>query len=32
VHSSLIVTLSANGLVARVEEYLDPTQTAVLRG
>ena len=32
VHSCVIVTLGAGGLVTRVEEYLDPTQTAVLRG
>jgi ketosteroid isomerase-like protein len=32
VHSCVIVTLEGGGLVTRVEEYLDPTQTAVLRG
>ena len=32
VHSCVIVTLDDDGLVTRVEEYLDPTQTAVLRG
>ena len=32
VHSCAIVTLDAAGLVTRVEEYLDPSQTAVLRG
>jgi ketosteroid isomerase-like protein len=32
VHSCVIVTLGEDGLVTRVEEYLDPTQTAVLRG
>jgi ketosteroid isomerase-like protein len=32
VHSCVIVTLDDAGLVTRVEEYLDPTQTAVLRG
>lgn len=32
VHSCVIVTLDDNGRVTRVEEYLDPTQTAVLRG
>jgi ketosteroid isomerase-like protein len=32
VHSCVIVTLGEGGLVTRVEEYLDPTQTAVLRG
>jgi hypothetical protein len=32
VHSCVVVTLTAEGLVQRVEEYLDPTQTAVLRG
>lgn len=32
VHSCVIVTLNDDGLVARVEEYLDPMQTAVLRG
>jgi ketosteroid isomerase-like protein len=32
VHSCVIVTLGEGGLVARVEEYLDPAQTAELRG
>lgn len=32
VHSCVIVTLDDEGLVSRVEEYLDPTQTAVLSG
>ena len=32
VHSCVIVTLNDDGLVQRVEEYLDPSQTAVLRG
>jgi uncharacterized protein len=32
VHSCVIVTLDDDGLVTRVEEYLDPRQTAVLRG
>jgi uncharacterized protein len=32
VHSCVIVTLDDAGLVTRVEEYLDPAQTAVLRG
>jgi ketosteroid isomerase-like protein len=32
VHSCVIVTLDDDGRVTRVEEYLDPTQTAVLRG
>lgn len=32
VHSCVIVTLDDHGLVTRVEEYLDPAQTAVLRG
>jgi ketosteroid isomerase-like protein len=32
VHSCVVVTLDENGLVARVEEYLDPAQTAVLAG
>jgi uncharacterized protein len=32
VHSCVIVTLDDDGLVQRVEEYLDPRQTAVLRG
>jgi len=32
VHSCVIVTLDDAGLVTRVEEYLDPTQTAALRG
>jgi len=27
----VIVTLDDDGLVTRVEEYLDPAQTAVLR-
>lgn len=31
VHSCVVVTLDAGGLVARVEEYLDPAQTAVVR-
>jgi uncharacterized protein len=31
-HSCVIVTLTDDGLVSRVEEYLDPAQTAVLRG
>jgi ketosteroid isomerase-like protein len=31
VHSCVVVTLDADGLVSRVEEYLDPAQTAVLR-
>jgi uncharacterized protein len=30
VHSCVIVTLGADGLVSRVEEYLDRAQTAVL--
>jgi len=32
VHSCVIVTLTNDGLVTRVEEYLDPSQTTVLRG
>lgn len=32
VHSCVVVRLDGRGLVARVEEYLDPAQTAVLRG
>jgi ketosteroid isomerase-like protein len=32
VHSCVIVTLNGDGLVTRVEEYLDPAQTAVLLG
>lgn len=32
VHSCVVATLDADGLVCRVEEYLDPAQTAVLRG
>lgn len=32
VHSCVIATLDGDGKVVRVEEYLDPTQTAVLRG
>jgi ketosteroid isomerase-like protein len=32
VHSCVVVTLDADGLVAHVEEYLDTAQTAVLAG
>lgn len=32
VHSCVVVTLDDSGLVTRVDEYLDPNQTAVLRG
>lgn len=32
VNSCIVVTLTENGLVARVDEYLDPAQTAVLAG
>lgn len=32
VHSCVVVTLDGDGRVVRVEEYLDPAQTAVLRG
>ena len=32
VHSCVVVTLDGSGLVARVDEYLDPSQTAVLAG
>jgi ketosteroid isomerase-like protein len=32
VHSCVVVALDDRGLVTRVEEYLDPAQTAVLRG
>jgi ketosteroid isomerase-like protein len=32
VHSCVVVTLDDAGLVGRVDEYLDSTQTAVLRG
>ncbi len=32
VHSCVVATLDGNGLVARVEEYLDSAQTAVLAG
>jgi uncharacterized protein len=32
VHSCIVVTLNADGLVTRVEEYLDRAQTAVLAG
>lgn len=32
VHSCVVVTLGDDGLVTRVEEYLDSRQTAVLRG
>jgi uncharacterized protein len=31
-HSCVVVTLNDDGLVTRVEEYLDTAQTAVLRG
>jgi ketosteroid isomerase-like protein len=31
-HSCVVVTLNDDGLVERVEEYLDSAQTAVLRG
>jgi uncharacterized protein len=31
-HSCLIVTLNDEGLITRLDEYLDPAQTAVLRG
>lgn len=31
VHSCVVVTLDETGLVTRVDEYLDPSQTAVLR-
>jgi uncharacterized protein len=31
-HSVVVVTLNDDGLVTRVEEYLDPAQTAVLAG
>jgi len=31
VHSCVVVTIDDDGLVRRVDEYLDPTQTAVLR-
>jgi ketosteroid isomerase-like protein len=32
VHSCLIITLDDEGLVTRIDEFLDPAQTAVLRG
>ena len=32
VHSCVVVTLDEDGLVARVDEYLDPAQTTVLSG
>jgi hypothetical protein len=32
VHSCVIVTLDDDGLITRVEEYLDSAQTAALRG
>jgi ketosteroid isomerase-like protein len=32
VRTCVVVTLTSDGLVSRVEEYLDPNQTAVLRG
>lgn len=32
VHTCVVVHLDHSGLVTRVEEYLDPAQTAVLRG
>jgi len=31
-HSCVIATVDDDGLITRVEEYLDPSQTAVLRG
>ena len=31
IHSCLIVTLNDDGLVTRIDEFLDPTQTAPLR-
>lgn len=31
-HSCVVVTLDADGKVARTDEYLDPAQTSVLRG
>jgi uncharacterized protein len=31
-HSCVIVTLNDEGLVTRLDEYLDPAQTGVLRG
>lgn len=31
-HSCVVVTLDADGKVARTDEYLDPSQTGVLRG
>lgn len=32
VHTCVVVTLDDDGLVGRVEEYLDPRQTSALRG
>ncbi len=32
VHSCVVVTLDESGLISRIDEYLDPSQTAVLRG
>lgn len=32
VHSCVVVTLDGEGRITRLEEYLDPAQTAVLRG
>jgi ketosteroid isomerase-like protein len=32
VHSCVVVTLLDDGLIARIDEYLDPSQTKVLAG
>jgi uncharacterized protein len=32
IHSCLIVTLNDDGLVTRIDEFIDPAQTAPLRG
>jgi uncharacterized protein len=32
IHSCLIVTLDDSGLIARIDEFIDPAQTAPLRG
>ena len=32
IHSCLIVTLDDSGLVTRIDEFIDPAQTAPLRG
>jgi uncharacterized protein len=32
VHSCVVVTMNDDGLITRIDEYLDPRQTAVLEG